>query len=121
MEADIELTTIMKKITVSEAVEIITSKLFYIVFGSLSSTDLDVVVWIPLELTRHTYMHRPLCLELDKIIYKKDQTKTVNSCLAYWDLNFPNKLLWCQVGTLAQAWNSYLTTENFHPQMYLPY
>jgi len=108
---------------VDDAIKIILKDLVYIVFGSPSSTDLDVVVWIPENLIRYQRMHKIICQRLDKIlpqIVKSDKVvdKVANTCLAHWDLDLANILLWCQKGSLAESWNAYIMTQDFHIQNY---
>ena len=106
----------------------------YIIFGSKSSIDYDVIINIPIKLTELNY-HNFLIMneKIDKILYSilckefdmcYNIIKPINSCLGHWSNNNNNNnntLLWSQKGTIAETNNAIIKTfDNYkNQQMYV--
>lgn len=94
----------------------------YLIFGSKNSLDLDIAIWIPLELVDDAIgKYNQICARLDRALVgffeKKGIEKKMNSCLVYWE---NSQVVWSQKGTLGESHNSYVATFNNHRdiQMY---
>lgn len=97
-------------------------RLIWVIFGSANSTDIDVMFWIPLELTKENpHIYTIMCHYLDKASkeclekYGVDVTRPINSCLGYWTED--SVLRWVMKGSISEANNSIVATWKNHPQM----
>lgn len=89
----------------------------YIIFGSKSSQDCDMIVWIPLELTtKPKHWYNQLCFELDRVLsVQLNIAKPMNSCVGHWT----DRLVWTQKGSeIAESNNSIISTFGNHQQMF---
>lgn len=90
----------------------------YCIFGSKSSTDYDVIVNIPEELTTIPCHNFYLISEkLDKVLVPlicKKEAKPINTSFGHW---VNNKLVWCQKGVLSETNNAIYNTFKNHEQM----
>ena len=90
----------------------------YVVFGSENSRDLDVLVWIPHELTlifdNNTHLGVQVCKQLPQVLPKETfKCDDVLDCsLASW--NSDGVVTWCQKGTIDETNNAVLLTFDFH-------
>lgn len=92
----------------------------YIIFGSISSVDYDLIIKVPVELVEaadgaHVFMQ--MCLVIDKymesILYVGNNPhKPINSSLGYWE---NGQMLWCQKGSsTAEVNNGIIATFDNH-------
>jgi hypothetical protein len=91
----------------------------YLVFGSRSSMDYDVMVNIPFELTKLKYHNFLLiCQKLDNILEPiiLKENKPINTSLAHW--NKSGSIIWSQKGTISESNNAIVSTFKNHKQMY---
>lgn len=92
----------------------------WIIFGSKTSTDCDIIIRVPIEfvnLNLKTHVFNDMCMVFDKILGEIIGTnKEINSSLGYWD---EKELLWAQKGSnTSEVNNSLISTFNNHKQMY---
>lgn len=98
-----------------------TFNLIYIIFGSKTSLDLDIIIWIPKHLTillPHEYIKTAKIAD-EKISHILNIDKKVNSCFGHWDIDDIHNntnLLWCQKGTIEETNNSIIYTYYNHNQ-----
>jgi len=97
-------------------------RLIWVIFGSADSTDVDVMFWIPIELTTaNPHVYTMICYALDTLskdhlaAYGVDVTRPINSCLGHWTED--GKLIWTMKGTVSEGNNSIVSTCHNHPQM----
>lgn len=92
----------------------------YIIFGSPSSIDFDLMIKVPMELVNlapGAHVFTQLCQRLDKymesILWIGDKPhKPINSSVGYWD---EGKLVWSQKGSSpAEVNNGIIATFNYH-------
>ena len=76
-----------------------TLPLKWLIFGSKTSQDVDIAVYVPPELIIKMDRHYlELCEQLDKCLVSILKTdKPINSCLVFWD---NQKLIWYQKGCI---------------------
>ncbi len=95
--------------------------LVWLIFGSATSLDCDIIVGVPVEFTRCNNLGSPvfnkICEVLDKILGPIIGTdKEINSSLGYWDDGI---IQWCQKSSdIAEVNNSLMATFDSHIQMY---
>ena len=99
--------------------KIMTCPFSYIIFGSKTSIDLDIIVQVPIEFTQldlQTNVFNTICEELDELLKTHlNQDKEINSSLGYWTNGV---LIWCQKGSdIAEVNNSLIETFNNHKQL----
>lgn len=98
-----------------------TTSFQYIIFGSPSSKDYDVLVYVPKGVTRRTVpteQFNMLCNQLDSLLSPflcKDVVKPINSCLGCWE---DGRMIWCQKGWEEEVNNCILDTFHHHRQMF---
>lgn len=93
--------------------------LTWLVFGSVSSLDCDVIVWVPLEFTEMgsgSHVPNIICEVLDELLGPIIGTeKEVNSSIGYWA---EGELKWAQKGSdLGEVNNSIMATFDNHPKL----
>lgn len=94
-------------------------ELKWIIFGSKTSTDWDVIVLVEPEFLQnppHILLRKNL--EMDQILGKilnVKVNKPVNSCFGYWNNGV---IVTCQKGSVEETNNSIFHTYHNHPQMY---
>lgn len=88
----------------------------WLIFGSKTSQDVDIAIYVPPELIIKMDRHYlEICEQLDKCLVPILKTnKPINSCLVFWD---NQKLIWCQKGGIDESHNSYVLTFDNHQQM----
>ncbi|ARF09483.1 hypothetical protein Indivirus_1_106 [Indivirus ILV1] len=93
--------------------------LTWIIFGSATSIDCDVIIFISEAVVENISANdcKKICFELDKLLGPIIGTsKKVNSSLGCW---VDGQLVWCQKGsTLNEVNNSIIATFANHTQMY---
>lgn len=92
----------------------------YLVFGSKTSQDCDMIMNVPLEFTKlklRTDTYNSICAIMDKKFGPIIGTnKVINSSLGHWH---NGRLLWAQKGSdVGEVNNSLMSTFNNHIQMY---
>lgn len=107
---------ILTYITQSETVS---WPLEYILFGSKSSTDYDVIVNTPSNIIiLHPHQLLLICDKINNILAQQNIfsfNKSINTCLGYWQ---NGKLLWSQKGTIAETNNAIINTFKHHHQLF---
>lgn len=88
----------------------------YIIFGSETSIDDDILIWIHEDMTSYdSHIYVQWCTQLDSLLHHLF-SKKVNSSMACWDTD--GVLVWAQKGSeLAETNNSIISTWNNHKQM----
>lgn len=89
----------------------------YIIFGSKTSQDYDILINIPLILTTLPYHNfLQICQYMDEMLSYFLVGKPINTSLASWK---NGELLWCQKGAISEINNAILRTFNNHSQILL--
>lgn len=125
------ITCVNNILTYTSQTDILSWALEYILFGSRSSIDYDVIVNVhPEMITLQPHKLLLICDELNKILIQNTSlsNKPINTCLGYWKDEDPHlqsnvgshkyKLLWSQKGTIAETNNSIIMTFKHHPQIF---
>lgn len=91
-------------------------KLQWIIFGSKTSIDLDIAVYVEPDLINKCIGHyNEICYKLDTLLIPVLLSdKPINSCLAYWT----TQVEWCQKGPIDESNNAYIDTFDNHIQQY---
>jgi hypothetical protein len=89
----------------------------YIIFGSFSSMDYDIIVNVPKIITKLKFHHfLQICRKLDLLLIPIiSDDKPINTCLGHWT---NNQLVWSQKGTVNETNNAIISTFNNHQQMF---
>lgn len=98
----------------------------YMIFGSKSSIDFDVIIKVPIEylnnkpnvlLAQNLIMDKYFSNYLNSLHNDEKSNKVVNSCFGYWENGL---MIACQKGSVEETNNAIITTFGYHQkyQMY---
>lgn len=95
--------------------------LLWMIFGSATSTDCDLIVWVPwafIELKSRPDIYNKMCELLDKLMGPIIGTrKVINSSIGFWE---DGVIKWAQKGSdLGEVNNSIKRTFDNHPDLQL--